>query len=220
MKKLLAIVLVASFALVGAVNASAVTIEELQAQIATLLAQISALSGTTTTTTTTTTTGATFSTDLQLGMTSNDVKNLQGALGVIQTGYFGPLTLAAVKSYQASKGISTTGFVGPLTRAALNSTAVATTPTSTVPGCAAGALFSATTGASCTGTTTTTTTTTTSTSNTEGTLSATTSPTFVETTIKKGETQKSILAAKLEAKNSDIAIKRVDVTLTGTSIQP
>jgi len=217
MKKLLAIVLVASFALVGAINASAVTVEELQAQIATLLQQISALSGTSTTTTTTTTTTATFSSDLSLGMTSNDVKNLQARLGVIQTGYFGPLTLAAVKAYQASKGISTTGYVGPLTRAALNSATPVST--STVPGCAAGALFSATTGASCTGTTTTTTTTTTSTT-TEGTLSATTSPSFVETTIKKGDTQKPILAAKLEAKNSDINVQRVDVVLTGTSIQP
>ena len=217
MKKLLAIVLVASFALVGAINASAVTVEELQAQIATLLQQISALSGTTTTTTTTTTT-ATFSSDLSLGMTSNDVKNLQVRLGVTPaTGYFGPITLAAVKAYQASKGISTTGYVGPLTRAALNSATPVST--STVPGCAAGALFSATTGASCTGTTTTTTTTTTSTT-TEGTLSATTSPSFVETTIKKGDTQKPILAAKLEAKNSDINVQRVDVVLTGTSIQP
>jgi len=48
MKKLLAIFLVASFAFVGVLNASAVTIEELQAQIATLLQQIAALSGTTT----------------------------------------------------------------------------------------------------------------------------------------------------------------------------
>ncbi len=215
MKKLLAIVLVASFALVGAVNASAVTVEELQAQIATLLQQIAALSGTTTTTTTTTTT-ATFSTDLSQGMTSNDVKNLQARLGVSQTGYFGPLTLAAVKAYQASKNIPATGYVGPLTRAALNSSA---TPTSTVPGCAAGALFSATTGASCTGTTTTTTTTTTSTT-TEGTLTAVSSPTFVETTLKKGDTQKAILATKLEAKNSDIAIKRMDVEISGTTVQP
>ena len=118
MKKLLAIVLVASFAFVGAINASAVTIEELQAQIATLLQQIAALSGTTTTTTAATTTC--FSTDLSQGMTSNDVKLLQEKLGVINTSYFGPLTLAAVKTFQGSNSIPTTGYVGPMTRAALN----------------------------------------------------------------------------------------------------
>jgi len=244
MKKLLAIVLVASFAFVGAFNASAVTVEELQAQIATLLQQISALSGTSTSTTTTTTTTTTYSTDLYEGMTSNDVKNLQARLGVIQTGYFGPLTLAAVKAYQASKGIITTGYVGPLTRAALNAevsttgttTTTSTSTASTVPGCAAGALFSATTGQSCATSTVAgcapgalfsattgascTTGTTTTTTNIEGTLTNETSPTFVETSLKKGDTQKAVLATTVKAKNSDIALKRVDVELAGTSIQP
>jgi hypothetical protein len=221
MKKLLAIVLVASFAFVGAINASAVTIEELQAQIATLLQQISALSGTSTTTTTTTTSSSyAFSMDLSLGMNNNDVKALQERLGVTPTsGYFGPITLAAVKAYQASKGIITTGYVGPLTRAALNASVVVTTPTSTVPGCAAGDLFSSTTGASCTGTTTTVTTAPVADA-TEGTLSATTSPSYIETTLKKGDTQKAVLAAKLEAKNSDINVQRVDVNIAAASIQP
>jgi len=239
MKKLLAIVLVASFAFVGAFNASAVTVEELQAQIATLLQQISALSGTSTSTTTTTTTTTTYSTDLYEGMTSNDVKNLQARLGVIQTGYFGPLTLAAVKAYQASKGIATTGYVGPLTRAALNAEVsttgtTTTTTSSTVPGCAAGALFSATTGQSCvtstvagcapgalfsatTGqsctSTTTTTTTTTTTDATEGTLTAEASATFKETTLKYADTSKVVQAAKLGAKNSNITVQRIDLSL-------
>ena len=212
MKKLLAIVLVASFAFVGAINASAVTIEELQAQIATLLQQISALSGTTTTTTTTTTSSYAFSMDLSLGMNNNDVKALQEKLGVTPTsGYFGPITLAAVKAYQASKGIITTGYVGPLTRAALNASVVVTTPTSTVPGCAAGDLFSSTTGASCTGTTTTTPTT--PVVGTEGTLSATKAPIFHEITVNKGDSQKVILGARVEVKNSDITIQRLDVKM-------
>jgi len=196
MKKLLAIVLVASFAFVGAINASAVTIEELQAQIATLLQQIAALSGTSTPAPATTTC---FSTDLQQGMTSNDVKLLQEKLGVINTGYFGPLTLSAVKTFQGQNSIPTTGYVGPMTRAALNAKYCVTTPVTTP---------------------TTTVTTAPVADATEGTLSNTTSPTFVETTLKKGDTQKAILATKLEAKNSDIAIKRADVTLTGASIQP
>lgn len=51
---------------------------------------------------------------------SPDVVNLQARLGVIQTGFFGPLTYAAVVKYQRANGIPATGFVGPLTRAALN----------------------------------------------------------------------------------------------------
>ena len=197
MKKLLAIVLVASFAFVGAFNASAVTIEELQAQIATLLQQIAALSGTTTTTTAATTTC--FSTDLSQGMTSNDVKLLQEKLGVINTGYFGPLTLAAVKTYQGANGIPTTGYVGPLTRGSLNAKYCVTTPVTTTP---------------------TSTTSTTPVTGLEGTLTNEASPTFVDTILKKGETNKAILATVVKAKNSTITLKRVDVELAGTSIQP
>lgn len=196
MKKLLAIVLVASFAFVGAINASAVTIEELQAQIATLLQQIAALSGTPATTPATTTC---FSTDLQQGMTSNDVKLLQEKLGVINTGYFGPLTLSAVKTFQGQNSIPTTGYVGPMTRAALNAKYCVTTPVTTP---------------------TTTVTTAPVAGATEGTLSATTSPSYIETTLKKGDTQKAVLAAKLEAKNSDINVQRVDVNIAAASIQP
>ena len=195
MKKLLAIVLVASFAFVGAFNASAVTIEELQAQIATLLQQIAALQGTSTPAATTTC----FSTDLQQGMTSNDVKLLQEKLGVINTGFFGPLTLSAVKTFQGQNSIPTTGYVGPMTRAALNAKYCVTTPVTTP---------------------TTTVTTAPVADATEGTLSATTSPSYIETTLKKGDTQKAVLAAKLEAKNSDINVQRVDVNIAAASIQP
>ncbi|MDD3860440.1 MAG: peptidoglycan-binding domain-containing protein [Bacteroidales bacterium] len=206
MKKLLTIVLIASFAFVGAFGANAVTIEELQAQIATLLQQISALQGTTTPTTPST--AVCFTTDLQLGMTSSDVTSLQTVLAKdpaiypegLTTGYFGPLTLAAVKKYQAANNIITTGYVGPLTRGALNAQYCVTTPVTTP--------------------TTAPTATTTPVDATEGTLSATASPTFVETTIKKGDTQVPVVAAKLEAKNSNINVKRVDFNIFGTSIQP
>lgn len=57
---------------------------------------------------------------LRPGMTHPDVKIVQSRLGVVVTGYFGPMTLAAVKKFQARKGIPTTGNVGPLTWAALD----------------------------------------------------------------------------------------------------
>jgi cell wall-associated NlpC family hydrolase len=66
---------------------------------------------------------------LTTGMTSPAVKRVQKALGVAQTGFFGPVTLQAVRKYQAEHGIPTTGVVGPLTWQSLTSTsAVSTKP--------------------------------------------------------------------------------------------
>lgn len=62
-----------------------------------------------------------FTSNLSYGFSGNDVIQLQKRLGVQpQSGFFGPLTLAAVKAYQAKKGLPTTGFVGPMTIAKLN----------------------------------------------------------------------------------------------------
>ncbi|MCU0297011.1 MAG: peptidoglycan-binding protein [Candidatus Nanopelagicales bacterium] len=56
------------------------------------------------------------------GMQHPAVKRVQKALGISpQTGFFGPVTLAAVKKYQADHAIPTTGVVGPLTWASLGS---------------------------------------------------------------------------------------------------
>lgn len=95
------------------------TIASLMAQIASLQAQLRALQG-----------GATcFNINLKLGMKNNDIKLMQEKLGVINTGYFGPLTLAAVNSFQIKYrseildplGLTNaTGFVGASTRAKLN----------------------------------------------------------------------------------------------------
>ncbi len=238
-KKFLTLFVAATFVVSSfAPFAKAATIDE---QIAALLAQIAALQGQVATSTGTATGTTCFSNNLSYGMTHADVKLLQEKLGVSNTGYFGPLTLAAVKTYQANNAISpVAGYVGPLTRASLNAKycttstststvpgcasgatysattgALCTTATSTVPGCAAGALFSATTGASCT-----TGTTSASGTATEGTLVNTTSATFVETSLKKGDVNKAILATTVEARNSDITLKRADVELAATSIQP
>jgi len=133
---------VAGLALVAAiapVSASAVTIEELQAQINALLAQLSALQGTTTTTTTGSSysacAGVVFSGYLRVGSVGQDVKCLQqimngqgytvatsgaGSAGN-ETTYFGSLTLAAVQKWQAAQGWIIATQVGPKSIALLNS---------------------------------------------------------------------------------------------------
>ncbi|MEI7425011.1 MAG: peptidoglycan-binding protein, partial [Candidatus Staskawiczbacteria bacterium] len=111
-----------------------VTIDELMAQIATLQAQLTGLSGTPASTGTGACAGVTFSRNLTVGSTGSDVKCLQtilnnkgfqvAATGVgsagYETTYFGAKTLVAVKAYQVSLGYTPANQVGPMTRAALN----------------------------------------------------------------------------------------------------
>jgi|GEM_PF-6209072 len=71
-----------------------------------------------------------FLTDLSMGMQNADVMELQKRLRAegfftfpMDTGYFGPITLAAVKAYQQAHYAEigyVTGFFGPLTRAVIN----------------------------------------------------------------------------------------------------
>lgn len=56
---------------------------------------------------------------LEPGARGSAVKVLQRRLGVIQTGWYGPITLRKVKSFQASRGLRAAGYVGPLTWRAL-----------------------------------------------------------------------------------------------------
>ena len=70
--------------------------------------------------------GATFTTYLRLGMSSEEVRALQNALareGFFSgsaTGYFGPMTESAVKNFQKANGLDPLGVVGVQTRAVLN----------------------------------------------------------------------------------------------------
>ena len=105
---------------------SAITEEELQAQIQQLLQIIQQLQQQLNTLTSGRPQLSSglycFSITLKYGMTSPEVKNLQIVLGVKPaTGYFGDLTLAAVKHFQEKHNIEVTGEVGPQTREILNS---------------------------------------------------------------------------------------------------
>lgn len=108
--------------------ASAQSNEDLQAQIAALLAQIASLQaqiggGASA--------SVTFTRDLTLGSTGSDVTALQNwlmskghAIAAGATGYFGAQTQAALASYQASVSISpAAGYFGPITRAKVNAEA-------------------------------------------------------------------------------------------------
>lgn len=69
-----------------------------------------------------------FNADMQYGQTSNDIKELQKRLGVVQTGYYGSLTKQAVLNYQLAniplslyeRFVLAGSICGARTRAALN----------------------------------------------------------------------------------------------------
>lgn len=137
-----------SFVAPSATNAA--TMEELQAMIASLSAQLAALSGGSTSGSST---GYTFNTNLTIGSKGTDVMNLQKVLNMSadtrvastgagspgnETSTFGPATRAAVIKFQTKNGITpAAGYVGAITRAKLNSMntgTVGTTPTTPVGG--------------------------------------------------------------------------------------
>lgn len=70
--------------------------------------------------------GFLFDTNLSMGMSGQDVLELQnrlrdeGYFTATPTGYYGPITEAAVRSYQTANGLPAVGVVGPMTRALLN----------------------------------------------------------------------------------------------------
>jgi outer membrane murein-binding lipoprotein Lpp len=137
-KKIVAIVTALTVAvwLVGPGIASAATVQELQAQIAALLAQIqqlqtqlAALQGAPAAT-------CTFTRNLYLGLSGDDVKCLQNyligagySIPAGATGYYGSQTQSAVAAWQTANGISpAAGYFGPLSRAKYNELVTAAKP--------------------------------------------------------------------------------------------
>ena len=204
-KKIIAFVLAAGLLFGGVTAGSAVTVEELQAQIAELTALIASLQAQLAGQTTPATGAVCFYTDLEQGMTSAEVKKLQETLNLdpatrvaasgagapgSETTYFGALTLAAVKAFQAKHGIITTGYVGPLTRGQLNALYCTPTTPTTAPG---------------------ETTTTTLGAGTEGSLTVTQNPLpgSGTVTLYGGNVNKEISAYKIKATGSDVRVKRI-----------
>src|SRR3990167_9993160 len=148
---------------------SAVTIDELLAQIAALQAQLLTLQGSSATVSAD---KCSFTRSLTVGSRGDDVTCLQnylktgGHLSVNATGYFGSLTKAATAAWQSANGVApAVGYFGSISRAkydSLMATAAAvptpdtttTTTTTTTEGCKTGDLFSPTTGKACVTTTT------------------------------------------------------------------
>jgi peptidoglycan hydrolase-like protein with peptidoglycan-binding domain len=122
---------------VGAQAASALTIDDLQAQIKSLLARIAELRTQATVSSDTSVSGnagvsasmpskhricAILNRNLSRGTQGDDVRGLQeflsaeGYFSANATGYFGPVTASAVARWQASQGVSAVGAVGPISR--------------------------------------------------------------------------------------------------------
>lgn len=130
-KTLAAFVLVAVTAFaVKAPVAKAATMEELQALIASLQAQLAALTGSTSTTTAC----YNHTVTLKRGSTGSQVSAMQAVVGASTDGNFGPMTEAKVKAFQASKGLTADGIVGSMTGLAIHNAGCSTTPTTPTTG--------------------------------------------------------------------------------------
>src|SRR3990167_11034533 len=103
--------------------AKAATIEELQAMIASLTAQLAALSGSSASSA-----AYTFTRSLTVGSQGVDVTALQNyligkghSIPAGATGYFGAQTAAAVAQWQAANGVApAAGYFGPVSQAKYN----------------------------------------------------------------------------------------------------
>jgi len=217
MKKYLVVLgLVMAFSLVSV--ASAATLDELQAQVNALLAQIAAMSGTTTTAS-----GSvpTITMNLTIGSKGDEVTALQmyledeGYLVMpvgVDYGYFGALTKAAVVKWQAANGVSpASGYFGPISRAALAAIVPSTTGGST----SAGALCpnGMTLASNCTTAPAVGATVSAGLDQADGSASLSLDSYVSNTTVKKGET-KDVYAVEVQATVGKVAINRFDVHMT------
>jgi len=142
----------------------------------------------------------TYTRDLTIGSTGADVTALQTFLeskgmlvmpAGVAKGYFGALTKSALAAYQAANGIApAAGYFGPKTRAMVGAGTTTTgTPTTTVPGSI-------------------------STPGVEGTLTVTLNPTPSSgRTVREAGKKEPIIGVKIEAKNSDLAVQRIKLSL-------
>jgi hypothetical protein len=216
------VVALALVAVVAPVVASAATVQDLMTQIAALQAQLQGLSGSTTTASGTgACAGVTFTRNLTVGSTGTDVKCLQQILSVTpQSGYFGPITLAAVQAYQTSKGFTPASQVGPLTRAALNTSLASSTSTTTTTTTGGGLCPNGNTLASnCSVSGTTTTTTTTQTGiNTPGATGYLTIPELSASPASNANVTTTsnvpVLGVDVRATGSDMIVSSAEVQLT------
>ena len=166
---------------------------------------------------------------IKVGSKGADVMTVQTAVGVKADGTFGLLTKAAVIAFQTNHSLTADGIVGAKTWAAIIATPVTpstgtfpagctsaagfstttglacTTATTFPAGCVSALGFSPTTGASCAGGSSTTVTGGAGSATITGTNSGT------ESTVKEGATDKNVLAFKVKAEDSDIAITNVKV---------
>ncbi len=130
--KLFVAFVAASMLFTLATPAKAATVEELQAMIAQLTAQIAALSGGSSAPAA----GCTFTRALTVGSEGADVKCLQDYLTPTyfsnaggSTGYFGPVTAAAVAAWQSANGVMpAAGYFGPVSQAKYNALMAAAGP--------------------------------------------------------------------------------------------
>jgi peptidoglycan hydrolase-like protein with peptidoglycan-binding domain len=175
----------------------------LQAQIASLLAQIAQLQAQMGTTVTT---SSMFTMDLTISSRGAQVTQLQNwliskgySIPAGATGYFGTQTRAAVASFQVANGISpTAGYFGPITRARVNAM-IGTTATTT-------------------GGTTTTTTTTVLSGN--GRLVNVSSLGDITSDLHEGDSVTKVAGVSLDARDGDVRVQRMDVQFniaTGTN---
>jgi len=220
MKKIaLVLSLVAVFACVNV--ASALTVDELMAQIATLQAQIATLSGASVDAASSV---PTITSNLTIGSKGAQVTDLQKYLedegylvmpAGVDYGYFGPLTKSAVIEWQKANDVTpASGYFGPISREALDDLRVATPIGGTTP---AGDLCpnGMTLASNCTVAPVGGVTVVAGLDNTDGSISAALGALAPTTqTLKKGDSDKPVYGIRFTATGGKVNVNRIDVHFT------
>jgi len=198
---------------VPAPRAEAATLQDLQAQIQTLLAQIQALKAQIPGSNNIGSCNA-FAIDMTLGRSGIDVTNLQNFLisrghniPAGATGYFGEQTRSALAQFQSQNGISpAVGYFGPLTRGKVNALCVVTPTPPSNPGNTNGNNPGTNEpnqpGSILRG---------------EGDLNTVEVETADDTSVREAASDTPIAVVTLEARDGDIEISRLDISLVADS---